>query len=137
MRLEINNKKNSEEIKYLETNENEKHINSKPIEYHKSNSKNVYNDTIFPQETRNISNKQPKLTPKTTRERTTTKTKVNRRKEIIKIKAKKNEIETKKTIVKINENKRWFFETQRDGIGRDVGGGYRIGNTYAPVVDSC
>ena len=62
MRLEINYKKNSEEIKeeskYLETNENEKHINSKPIEYNKSNSKgDVYNDTIIPQETGNISNK--------------------------------------------------------------------------------
>ena len=62
MRLEINYKKNSEEIKeeskYLETNENEKHINSKPIEYNQSNSKgDVYNDTIIPQETGNISNK--------------------------------------------------------------------------------
>ena len=61
----------------------------------KSNFKReVYNDTSLPQETRNISNKQPKLTPKTTRERTTTKTKVNRRKEIITIRAEINEIET-------------------------------------------
>ena len=27
--------------------------------------------------------------------------------------------------------------TQRDGIGRDVGGGFRIGNTCTPMVDSC
>ena len=94
MRLEINNKKNSEEIKYLETNENEKHINSKPIEYHKSNSKNVYNDTIFPQETRNISNKQPNLIPKATRERIINRIKVSRRKEIIKIRVEINETET-------------------------------------------
>ena len=39
-----------------------------------------------------------------------TKPKVNRRKEIIKIRAKINEIETKKTIEKINETKSWFFE---------------------------
>ena len=27
--------------------------------------------------------------------------------------------------------------TQRDGIGREVGGGFRMGNTCTPVVDSC
>ena len=35
--------------------------------------KEVYNNTILPQETRNISNKQSKLTPKGTRERRTNK----------------------------------------------------------------
>ena len=39
-----------------------------------------------------------------------TKLKVSRRKEIIKIRAEINEIETKKTIAKINKTKRWFFE---------------------------
>ena len=39
-----------------------------------------------------------------------TKPKVSRRKEIIKIRAEINEIETKKTIEKINETKSWFFE---------------------------
>ena len=38
-----------------------------------------------------------------------TKPKVNRRKEIIKIRAEINEIETKKTIAKINKTKSWFF----------------------------
>ena len=38
------------------------------------------------------------------------KPKVCRRKEIIKIKAEINEIETKKTIAKINKTKSWFFE---------------------------
>ena len=38
------------------------------------------------------------------------KPKVSRRKEIIKIKSEINEIETKKTIAKINETKSWFFE---------------------------
>ena len=27
--------------------------------------------------------------------------------------------------------------TQRDGMGKEVGGGFRIGNTCTPVVDSC
>ena len=39
-----------------------------------------------------------------------TKPKVSRRKEIIKITAEINEIETKKTIAKINKTKSWFFE---------------------------
>ena len=38
------------------------------------------------------------------------KPKVSRRKEIIKIRAEINEIETKKTIAKVNKTKRWFFE---------------------------
>ena len=38
------------------------------------------------------------------------KPKVSRRKEIIKMRADINEIETKKTIAKINKTKRWFFE---------------------------
>ena len=36
--------------------------------------------------------------------------KVSRRKEIIKIRAEISEIETKKTIAKINKTKSWFFE---------------------------
>jgi len=27
--------------------------------------------------------------------------------------------------------------TQRDGKGREVGGGFRMGNTCTPVADSC
>ena len=27
--------------------------------------------------------------------------------------------------------------TQRDGTGREVGGGFRMGNTRTPVVESC
>ena len=30
-----------------------------------------------------------------------------------------------------------FEKTQRDGMGREVGGGFRMGNTCTPVVDSC
>ena len=43
-------------------------------------------------------------------EKEQTRPKVSRRKEIIKIRAEINEIETKKTIEKINETKSWFFE---------------------------
>ena len=39
-----------------------------------------------------------------------TRPKVSRRKEIIKIRAEINEIETKTTIEKIDERKSWFFE---------------------------
>ena len=39
-----------------------------------SSKREVYSNTILPQETRKISNKQPKLTPKATRERGTNKT---------------------------------------------------------------
>ena len=31
----------------------------------------------------------------------------------------------------------WYTgRTQRDGMGREVGGGFRMGNTCTPVVDS-
>ena len=39
-----------------------------------------------------------------------TKPKISRRKEIIKIRAEINEIETKETIAKINKTKSWFFQ---------------------------
>ena len=39
-----------------------------------------------------------------------TKPKVSRRKEIIKIRAEINEIETKRTVAKINKTKSWFSE---------------------------
>ena len=75
-----------------------------------SSKREVYSNTILPQETRNISNKQPNLIPKATRERRTKKPKVSRRKEIIKIRAEINEKEMKETIAKINKIKSWFFE---------------------------
>ena len=43
-------------------------------------------------------------------EKEQTKPKVSRRKEIINTRAEINEIETKKTIAKINKTKSWFFE---------------------------
>ena len=70
----------------------------------------VYSNTILPQEKRNISNKQSNLTPnaieKEEEEQQQQKTpKVSRRKKSIKIRSEINEIETKKTIAKINKTK--------------------------------
>ena len=49
--------------------------------------------------------------------------------------------------VKQTTNPRWMHETsaqgwctgmtQRDGMGREVGGGFRMGNTYKSMADSC
>ena len=61
-----------------------------------SSKREVYSNTSLPQETRKISNKQPNLMPKATRERRTNKTH-SRRKEIINFRAEINEIETKQT----------------------------------------
>ena len=81
-----------------------KHHNSKPMGCSKSRSKReVYSNTILPQETRKTSNRQPNFTPKATgKRRTKNPPKISRRKEIIKIWAEINEEET---IVKINKTK--------------------------------
>ena len=50
-----------------------------------------YSNTILLQETRNILNKQSKLTPKAIRERRTKKPQISRREEIIKIRTEINE----------------------------------------------
>ena len=58
-----------------------KHNDPKPMGWSKSSSKReVYSNTILPQETRNISNKQPNLTSKTVRERRTKHPKLSERK---------------------------------------------------------
>ena len=64
-----------------------------------SSKREIYSNTILPQETRKTSNRQPSFTPKTTgkRRRTTTKKpKIRRRKEIIKNRAELNEKEINK-----------------------------------------
>ena len=70
--------------------------------YSKSSSKReVYSNTILPQDTRKISNKQLNLTPKAIRGRRRKKIpKVSRRKEIIKIRSERNEKEMKEMIVR-------------------------------------
>ena len=76
-----------------------------------SSKREVYSNTILPQETRKTLNRQPNFTPKTAGKRTKKKQpKISRRKEIIKIRAEINEKEMKETIVKINKTKSWFFE---------------------------
>ena len=87
-----------------------KHDDPKPMGCSKGSSKrDVYGNRILPQETRNISNKQPNLTPKAITERRTKKAKFSRRKEIIKMRSEINEKEMKETIAKSNKTKSWFF----------------------------
>ena len=59
---------------------------------------------------RKISHKQSNLTPKQLEKEEEREPKVSRRKEIIKIRTEINEVETKKTIAKINTTKSLFFE---------------------------
>ena len=70
-----------------------------------SSKRQVYSNTILPQETIKISNKQSNLTHEATIREEQAKPKANRRKEIIKIRADINEMETKNMIEKINETK--------------------------------
>ena len=79
-----------------------------------SSKKEVYSNTILPQETRKTSIRQPKFTPKATgkrirRRRKKKPPKISRRKEIAKIWVEITEKEMK-TVVKINKTKSWFFE---------------------------
>ena len=74
-----------------------------------SSKREVYSNTILPQETRNILNKQTNLTLKQLKKKKKN-PEVSRRKEIIKIRSEINEKEMKKTIAKINKTKSWFFE---------------------------
>ena len=77
-----------------------------------SSKRELYSNTTLPQETRTISNEQPKLAAKAIRERIIIlkNPKVSRRKEIIQIRSEINEKEMKETIAKINKTKIWFFE---------------------------
>ena len=65
----------------------------------------VYSNTILPQQIRKTSNRQPNFTPKTTGKRRTKPPKISRRKEIINVQAEINEEEMKETLVKINKLK--------------------------------
>ena len=106
-------KRGKENEKIPEDKWKQKHNGPKPMRRSKSSSKReVYSNTILPLEARKTSNRQPNLTPKTTRKRRTKKKplKISRMKEIIKIWAEINEKEMKETIVKINKAKSWLFE---------------------------
>ena len=72
-----------------------KYNNPKSMRCSKSSSRRkFYSDTSLFQETRNTSNKQPNLTHEGTKKRENKQPKVSRRKEIIKVRAEINEIET-------------------------------------------
>ena len=65
----------------------------------------VHSDTGLPKKGRNISNKQPNLTPTRTQRTTTNTAQSKQKEEITKIRAELNDIETKSTIVMINESR--------------------------------
>ena len=73
-----------------------------------SPNREVYSNTILPQETRKTLSWQPNFTPKTTGKRRTKK--ISRSKEIIKIWAEISKKEMKETIENINKAKSFFFE---------------------------
>ena len=75
-----------------------------------SPEREVHSNTGLPKKDRNISNKQPNPTSSRTRGTTKTKPRASRRKEITKIRAELNDIETKRTIQRINKSRSWFFE---------------------------
>ena len=75
-----------------------------------SPKREVYNNTILPQETGRTLKRQPNFTPKTTREREQKNPKISGKKEIIKKWAGINEKEIKETVVMINKTKTWSFE---------------------------
>ena len=72
-----------------------------------TSNREVYRNTILPQETRKTSNTPPNFTPETTGNNNNNNKKptISRRKEIIKIQAEINKKEMKETIVKINKIK--------------------------------
>ena len=70
----------------------------------------VYSNTSLHQETGKSQIKNLTLHVKELEKEEQTKPKVSRRKEIIDVRAEINEIETKKTITKINKTKSWFYK---------------------------
>ena len=112
----LNNKWITEEIKeeikkHLETNENERTTIQNLWDAAKAVLRGKFiaiQSYLRKQEKSQINNLTLHL--KQLEKEEQTKPKVSRRKEIIKITAEINEIETKKTMAKINLTKSWFFE---------------------------
>ena len=112
----LNNQEITEEIKeeikkYLETNDNENTMTQNLRDVAKADLRGKFTAIqayLKKQEKSQISNLTFHLKELVKEEQT--KTKVSRRKEIIRIRAEINEIEAKKTIVKISKTKTWFFE---------------------------
>ena len=74
-----------------------------------SPEREVYSDTGLPKKDRNISNIQPNPMP-TRKEQQQRQPRASTRKEITKIRAELNDMETKSTIVRNNKSRSWFFE---------------------------
>ena len=67
-----------------------------------SPERKIYSNTSLSQETRKVSNTQPKPIPKGVEKEQQRKPKPSRRREIIKIRAEINELETKRTVEQLN-----------------------------------
>ena len=74
-----------------------------------SPEREVHSDTGLPKKYRNISNKQPNPMHTRTRGTKHRQPRASRRKEITKIRAELNDIETKSTILRINESTSWLL----------------------------
>ena len=75
-----------------------------------SSKREVYSNTILPEETRETLNSNLTLHIKQLEKEGKNTLQISKRKEIIKIQAEINEKEMKETVVKINKTKSWFFE---------------------------
>ena len=75
-----------------------------------SPEREVHRDTGLPKKDRNISNKQPNLCLQELEEQQQRKPRARGRKEITKIRAELNDIDTKSTILRINKYRSWFSE---------------------------
>ena len=96
--------------KFLETNENELTTTQNLCDTAKAVLREVHSYTGLHKKNRNISNKQSKPTPTRTWGTTTKTTQRKYKEQITKIRAELNNIETKSTILRVNESRSWFFE---------------------------
>ena len=94
----------------METNENELTATQNLWDTAKAVLRGMFIVTQAFLKKRNNSNKQPKPMPTRLKEQQQRQPRACRRKEIIKIRAELNDIETKSTILRINKSSSWFFE---------------------------
>ena len=81
------------------------------MRFSKSSAKGeVHSNTSLPQESREITNKQPNFTPKTTRKRKKEEPQSQQKEINHKNRSEIKKKKMKETIAKINKNKSWFFE---------------------------
>ena len=75
-----------------------------------SPEREVHSNTVLPEKDRNFSKSNLILCLQEIKEQQQRQPRASRRKEITKIKAELNDIETESTIVRMNETRSWFFE---------------------------